>query len=196
MSINSQHTRKEVKMLNIEASVLVVIDIQDRLVLASKYGVDVANAMSKAARAASVLGIPTVVTEQYPKGLGHTVPQLQESLDENTFITEKAAFSAMLEPEFANKIKELKAAGRKQIVIGGIETHICVLQTAHDLMKEGFEVYVLKDACASRNKAEYKTGLELLKQYGAKITCLEITLFEWLKTSKNPKFKEVQALIK
>lgn len=183
-------------MLNIEDSVLVVIDIQDRLVLASKYGVDVANAMSKAARAASVLGIPTVVTEQYPKGLGHTVPQLQESLDENAFITEKAAFSAMLEPEFANKIKELKAAGRKQIVIGGIETHICVLQTAHDLMKEGFEVYVLKDSCASRNKAEYKTGLELLKQYGAKVTCLEITLFEWLKTSKNPNFKEVQALIK
>lgn len=196
MSINSQHTRKEVKMLNIEDSVLVVIDIQDRLVLASKYGVEVANAMSKAARAASVLGIPTVVTEQYPKGLGHTVPQLQESFDENTFITEKAAFSAMLEPEFAEKIQELKNAGKKQIIIGGIETHICVLQTAHDLMKEGFEVYVLKDACASRNKAEYKTGLELLKQYGAKITCLEITLFEWLKTSKNPKFKEVQALIK
>ena len=183
-------------MLNIEDSVLVVIDIQDRLVLASKYGIDVTNTMVKAVRAASVLGIPTVVTEQYPKGLGHTVPQLQDALDLNAFVTEKAAFSAMLEPAFAQKIEELKAAGKKQIVIGGIETHICVLQTAHDLMKAGFEVYVLKDACASRNKAEYKTGLELLKQYGAKVTCLEITLFEWLKTSKNPKFKEVQALIK
>lgn len=196
MSINRQHIRKEVKMLNIEDSVLVVIDIQDRLVLASKYGIDVANTMVKATRAASVLGIPTVITEQYPKGLGHTVPQLQEVLEPNAFVTEKAAFSAMLEPAFAQKIEELKAAGKKQIVIGGIETHICVLQTAHDLMNAGFEVYVLKDACASRNKAEYKTGLELLKQYGAKVTCLEITLFEWLKTSKNPKFKEVQALIK
>lgn len=183
-------------MLNVEDSVLVVIDIQDRLVLASKYGVDVAEVMAKAAKAASLLDIPTIVTEQYPKGLGHTVPQVQESISENAFVTEKAAFSAMLEPEFSQKIKELKELGKKQIVIGGIETHICVLQTAHDLMKEGFEVYVLKDACASRNKAEYKTGLELLKQYDAKISCLEITLFEWLKTSKNSKFKEVQALIK
>ena len=133
-------------MLNIEDSVLVVIDIQDRLVLASKYGIDVVNTMVKAVRAASVLGIPTVVTEQYPKGLGHTVPQLQDALDLNAFVTEKAAFSAMLEPAFAQKIEELKAAGKKQIVIGGIETHICVLQTAHDLMKAGFEVYVLKDA--------------------------------------------------
>ena len=79
-------------MLNIEDSVLVVIDIQDRLVLASKYGIDVANTMVKAVRAASVLGIPTVVTEQYPKGLGHTVPQLQDALDLNAFVTEKAAY--------------------------------------------------------------------------------------------------------
>ena len=83
-----------------------------------------------------------------------------------------------------------------QIIIGGIETHICVLQTAADLIKEGFEVYVVKDACASRNKSEYKTGLSLLQQYGAKVTCVEIALFELLKTAKHPNFKEIQALIK
>ena len=99
----------------------------------------------------------------------------------------------MLESKFAEKIRGLN---RKQIVIGGIETHICVLQTVENLINEGFEVYVLKDACASRNKKDYKTGLELMKQYGAKTTCSEIVLFQWLKTSKHPNFKEIQALIK
>ncbi len=90
----------------------------------------------------------------------------------------------------------LEKANKKQVVILGIETHICVLQTAVDLIKNGFEVYIVKDACASRNKKEYKTGLELLKQYGAKITCTEIALFELLKTAKHPNFKDIQALIK
>lgn len=180
-------------MLEIENSALVIIDIQDRLVMASKYGNEVAANMTKLAKAAKILGLPTIVTEQYPQGLGATVYELRENLPENTLITEKTSFSAVLEPEFANKIKEL---GKKQIILGGIETHICVLQTAADLIKEGFEVYVVKDACASRNKKEYKTGLELLKQYGAKITCTEIALFELLRTSKHPNFKEIQLLIK
>lgn len=180
-------------MLNIEDSALVIIDIQDRLVQASKYGLEIAQNMSKVSKAASILGIPTIVTEQYPAGLGTTVTQLQETFTENTFITEKTSFSAMLEPAFKEKIESL---GKKQIIIGGIETHICVLQTAADLISAGYEVYVIKDACASRNKKEYKTGLELLKQYGAKITCVEITLFEWLKSAKHPNFKEVQMLIK
>lgn len=196
MNIKQPHLRKEINMLNIENSVLVIIDIQERLVQASKYGTEVAANMTKLAKAANILGIPTIITEQYPKGLGATVLELQTALADNTFKTEKASFSALLEPEFAQKIQELKAAGKTQIVLGGIETHICVLQTTVDLIKEGFEVYIVKDSCASRNKKEYKTGLELLEQYGAKITCVEITLFEWLKTSRHPKFKEVQALIK
>lgn len=183
-------------MLNIENSALVIIDIQERLVQASKYGIETAVNMAKIAKAAAILEVPTIITEQYPKGLGSTVAELQSVLAENSLKIEKAAFSALLEDEFAQKVKELKDAGINQIIIGGIETHICVLQTAADLIKEGFEVYVLKDACASRNKNEYKTGLELLKQYGTKITCVEIALFEWLKTSKHPKFKEVQTLIK
>lgn len=180
-------------MLEIENSALVIIDIQDRLVMASKYGNETAINMAKLAKTAKILGIPTIVTEQYPQGLGATVNEVKESLADNTFITEKTSFSAMLEPEFANKIKELS---KKQIILGGIETHICVLQTAADLIKDGFEVYIVKDACASRNKKEYKTGLELLKQYGAKITCTEIALFELLKTAKHPNFKEIQLLIK
>ncbi len=183
-------------MLNIENSTLLIIDIQDKLVLASKYGHEAAENMVKLAKAADILGIPTIVTEQYPKGLGSTVPPLSQSLAADAFITEKSSFSALLEPSFKEKIQELKNNGKNQIIVGGIETHICVLQTALDLIKEGFEVYIAKDACASRNKDEYKTGLELLKQSNAKISCVEIVLFEWLKTSKHPKFKEIQTLIK
>lgn len=183
-------------MLNIETSALVIIDIQDKLVAASKYGTEVMLNATKLTKATNILNIPTIVTEQYPQGLGATVSELKDSLAENTTTIEKKSFSALLEPEFLVKINDLKTKGIKQIAICGIETHICVLQTASDLIQEGFEVYVIKDACASRNKKEYKTGLELLKQYGAKITCVEIALFEWLKTAKHPNFKGVQTLIK
>lgn len=181
-------------MLNIEDSALVIIDIQDKLIQATgKYGAETTTNMAKVTRAANILNIPTIITEQYPQGLGNTSYEIKYGLNENSNIIEKKSFSAMIEPTFAHTIKTLN---KKQIVIGGIETHICVLQTVSDLLNEGFEVYVLKDACASRNKKDYKTGIEYMKQQGAKITCTEITLFQWLRTSKHPNFKEVQALIK
>lgn len=183
-------------MLNIDDSVLVIIDVQDRLVSASKYGEEVAQNTAKLANTTRILNIPTIVTEQYPQGLGATVSNVKNALSDTITTIEKTSFSAFIEPNFKNEIERLKDLGKKQIVICGIETHICVLQTAADLISEGFEVYVVKDACASRNKKEYKTGLELLQQYGAKITCVEITLFEWLKTAKHPNFKEIQTLIK
>lgn len=183
-------------MLNIENSALVIIDIQEKLVAATKYGTEVAQNMAKIAKTASILNIPTILTEQYPKGLGSTVEELRASIKPNTDVIEKSSFSALLEQPFKEKVQELKNKGIKQIVLGGIETHICVLQTAADLINEGFEIYIVKDACASRCKDEYKSGIELLKQYGAKISCVEIVLFEWLKTSRHPNFKEIQALIK
>lgn len=178
-------------MLNIKTSALVIIDIQEKLVKAAKNGDVAANIMSKITKAAKILNIPTIITEQYPQGLGKTVENIAQKTDAE--VIEKCSFSALLEPNFA---EELQSLNRKQILIGGIETHICVLQTVVDLISEGYEVYVLKDCCASRNDFEHETGIELLKQYGAKITCTEIALFEWLKTSKHPDFKGIQALIK
>ena len=133
------------------------------------------------------------MTEQYPQGLGATVPELKNCLPDNTKCVEKTSFSAL---ETLEVVNILEKSGRKQIVICGIETHICVYQTACDLIERGFDVYVLKDGCASRNKYEFKSGIELMKQMNAKVTCTEIVLFEWLKTSKHPNFKEVQLLIK
>lgn len=178
--------------LSKDDSLLLIIDIQERLVAALDKDIVVTKAM-KVAGAAKLLGIPTVVTEQYPRGLGNTVQQLKEVLPENTEYVEKTSFNALLEEGMADKIASY---GKKQIVIFGIETHICVHQTAAALIEAGYEVYVIKDACASRNKYEFKQGIDIMQQNGAKISCVEIALFEWLKGAKNPKFKEVQALIK
>lgn len=178
--------------LSAENSLVLIIDIQERLVASLDKDIVVSKAV-KVASAAKALNIPILVTEQYPKGLGNTVPLLKEVLPQNTEFFEKTAFNALMEEGFAEKIA---GYGKKQIVIFGIETHICVHQTAAALLEAGYEVFVIKDACASRNKYEFKQGIDIMQQNGAKISCVEIALFEWLKTAKNPKFKEIQALIK
>lgn len=175
-------------MLEAKDSLVLMIDVQERLVGALEKNVIVEKAQ-KIVDGAKALEIPVLVTEQYPKGLGHTVVTLPNGVE----VVEKTYFNALLEEGMLDKIK---AYGKKQVIILGIETHICVYQTACALMEAGFEVYVVKDACASRNKYEFKQGIEAMRDNGAKISCVEMTLFEWLKGAKNPKFKEVQALIK
>ena len=180
------------KMLDRKESLLLVIDVQERLVNALDKDV-VVSRTAILAKAAKVLEIPTIATQQYSKGLGQTVNAVKQSLTSDAVIFEKSAFSAVKEKGF---IEILKSFNKKQIVICGIETHVCVHQTAADLIDEGYEVFVVKDACASRGKYEFKQGIERMQENGAKISCLEIVLFEWLRSAKNPYFKEIQALIK
>ncbi len=170
---------------------LILIDIQEKLVamLEKNTVVKQSNILLKMA---NILDIPAIITEQYPKGLGKTVDYLAEHLGK-TKVFEKTAFSALKDDGFLDLIKSY---GKKQIIIGGIESHICVHQTVADLIENGFEVYVVKDACASRKKDNFKNAIRLMRQNGAKIADTEIVLFELLKTSKHPHFKEVQALIK
>ena len=170
---------------------LILIDIQEKLVamLEKNTVVKQSNILLKMA---NILDIPAIITEQYPKGLGKTVDYLAEQLGQ-TKVFEKTAFSALKDDGFLDLIKSY---GKKQIIIGGIESHICVHQTVADLIENGFEVYVVKDACASRKKDNFKNAIRLMRQNGAKIADTEIVLFELLKTSKHPHFKEVQALIK
>lgn len=179
-------------ILNKDDTILLVVDVQERLVKALDKDIVVKKA-SILAQAAKILGIPVMVTEQYPNGLGHTVPQVSQHLPQDTPMFEKTAFSAFRAEGFANA---LKATGRKQLVVCGIETHVCVHQSVADLLENGFEVYVAKDACASRAKYEFKQGIERMQANGAKISCVEIILFEWLQDAKTPNFKEIQALIK
>lgn len=179
-------------MLDRKECLLLVIDVQERLVKALDKDVVVSKAMTLA-KAAKILEIPTIVTQQYSKGLGETVEPLKQCFSSSAQIVEKSAFSAVKEKGF---MEILKSHNKKQIVICGIETHVCVHQSASDLIEEGYEVYVAKDACASRGKYEFKQGIERMQENGAKISCVEIVLFEWLRSAKNPYFKEIQALIK
>jgi nicotinamidase-related amidase len=175
-------------LLNQNDAIVVIIDIQEKLTNAV-YDKNVANVVSKLVQAAKILDIPVLITEQYPKGLGETVAQIKENADAIYF--EKTSFSSF------EDIKEtLKKLGKKQIIICGIEAHICVHQTANDLLEAGFEVHVLKDGVASRKEFEFAQGINRMEQNGATVTCLEIVLFELLKGASNPHFKAIQTLIK
>lgn len=179
-------------MLNTYDTIILIIDIQEKLVNMLEKDTVSANA-AKLVKAAKILDIPVLITEQYPKGLGTTLEPLRQEAPENTVFFEKTAFSALRSDGFKDI---LCGYNRKNILICGIEGHICVYQTAIDLLEEGYQVEVLRDITASRKDFELNTGIEKMKQAGAKISSLEITLFELLKSSKHPNFKEIQGLIK
>lgn len=179
--------------LNAEESLILIIDVQEKLLNAVFNKEIVAGKTAIIAKASEILGIPVIVTEQYPKGLGNTVTNLKNNLNANVLFYEKTDFSALDNKEICNAVK---ASLKRQIVIFGIETHICVNQTVTALIKEGYDVSVIKDACGSRTEAEYHAGLDRMKENGAHILTTEIALFEWLKGATHPKFKEVQSLIK
>lgn len=179
-------------VLKSEDSLLLIIDVQEKLVKALDKDVIIKKVFNLT-KSAKLLSIPVIVTEQYPKGLGSTVESIARELPESTPVFEKVSFNALDEEGVLSKIRTFN---KKQIIICGIETHICVHQTAAALLREGFQVHVVKDACASRNKYEFKQGIERMEANGATITCVEIILFEWLKNAKNPCFKEIQSLIK
>ncbi len=174
--------------LNIDDSVVLIIDVQEKLLNAVFNKELCGKKASVMAEAAKILDIPVIVTEQYPKGLGATVNAVKSVLEDAKYF-EKTSFSAF------DDIKDA-LCGKKQVVIFGIETHICVNQTVEALVKAGFEVHVVKDACGSRAETEHLAGLERMRDNGAHILTTEIALFEWLGTSKHPKFKDVQSLIK
>lgn len=179
-------------MLNTTNSLVLMIDVQEKLVKATGADVEAQNA-AKMLAAANILGLPVLVSEQYPKGLGSTVASVSENFSENTKVIEKSAFSILKEE---NALETIKSYGKNQVILFGIETHICVLQTALELVKNGFEVYLIKNASKSRQEFEHLSGIDVMKSANVNVVTLEIALFELLETSKNPSFKQVQALIK
>jgi hypothetical protein len=179
-------------MLNTENTIFLFIDIQEKLVNMLKNSLEIEKNNTILAKTSHIMGVETVVTEQYPQGLGRTVESVKSFVNENK-IFEKTSFSALRTEEIKSALEKLD---KKNIVITGIESHICVYQTVRDLIDAGYNVFVVKNACASRSKKDYRTALELMRDYGAKLTCVETVLFELLGSSKNPHFKEVQLLIK
>lgn len=177
-------------MINEQNSLFLFIDVQEKLV--GMLEKDMAKQKASIlAQAAMLMGVDCVLTEQYPKGLGSTVPEVKNSLPDNAKIIEKTSFNALTEHRVAEALQS-----KENIFLCGIETHICVLQTTQALLKNGYKVFVIKDACASRCTDEYKAGINFMEKTGAKIITTEIALFELLKSSKHPMFKQVQGLIK
>lgn len=170
---------------------IICIDIQEKLVNMLVNKEEIVSNTFKIMKAADILNIDTFITEQYPKGLGTTTESIKNIKKFKTI--EKTSFSALKTPEFFNEFNKLN---NKNILIFGIETHICVLQSVLDLLYNNYNVFVIADCCSSRNKLNHSTSLELMKQKGASIITLEIALFNLLKSSKHPHFKEIQQLIK
>jgi nicotinamidase-related amidase len=171
---------------------LVVVDVQEAFRPAVLDFAAVVHNVATLVRGARVLGLPTFVTEQDPKGLGRTVAEVSEHL-EDIAPMEKVAFSACEAEGFPGA---LRAARRDQVLLCGIETHVCVNQTAQDLIRDGMEVHVVQDAVSSRTEPNRALGLHKMERSGAVVTSVETALFELLRAAGTPEFKEIQALVK
>jgi nicotinamidase-related amidase len=175
--------------LDRERTALVVVDIQEAFRKAVPSFDAVAESAATLVQGAEAMGIPIVVTEQYPKGLGHTVPEVAEHLPEGLKPIEKVRFSAA-------EAEGFDLNGRDQALVCGIETHVCVNQTVLDLLDRGVEVEVVGDAVGSRTDENRELGLHKVEDAGAVLTSVETALFELLGGSDAAEFKQVQALVK
>jgi len=169
--------------------VLLLIDLQERLMPAIRDGDVVVARAVRLAEAARLLDVPVLVTEQYPAGLGPTVPPLAAYPQA---VLPKTTFSAAGDPA----LTALLPAGTAEIVVAGCEAHVCVLQTVLGLISQGHRVVLASDAVGSRDPADHAVALDRARHHGAEIVTSEMVLFEWLRDSRHPKFREVQKLLK
>lgn len=172
---------------------LVVIDFQEAFRKSIPDFSLIASRISMAVRGFQILEVPLVVTEQYSKGLGRTAEEILFSLPPEFEFVEKTAFSSCGAQSFKERLQTLNVS---QIVLCGIEAHICVNQTAHDLLNEGFQVHLLTDAVASRYAQDKQAGIAKMQMSGVIPSSMEMSLFELMRDSKHEQFKEIQNLIK
>jgi nicotinamidase-related amidase len=179
-------------LLRKDDTLLVIVDIHTKLLNVMYNKEELISNCRKFIQACKLLEVPMVMTEQYPKGMGPTDPQILEILPEKGAI-EKLSFSCCGVSDFNQK---LVGFGRKQIVVIGIEAHICVLQTVHDLLHQGYFVYVPYDAVSSRKESSQKNALERMGRAGAIVGSVESSIFELMEKAGTGIFKEVSKLIK
>ena len=175
-----------------ENTLLLVIDVQEKIFATMHEQIEMEENIIRLIKGAKAMDIPIVWTEQYTKGLGRTIKSVRNALQDYK-VMEKKAFSCMGDHSIKNRIKSY---GKKQILICGIEAHICVYQTALDLMERNLDVYIASDAVMSRKKLNYHLALERLRDIGAKITSVEMALFEIQKVAEGDTFKVIAELIK
>ncbi|MGR6835746.1 hydrolase [Syntrophomonas erecta] len=177
--------------LDAQDTLLVVIDLQEKLMNAMKDRERVYKNTNLLINVAKTFDIPVVVTEQYPRGLGKTVPEISDNLPACE-VFEKTCFSACL-PGLMDFIRQ---TGRKTIIVTGSETHVCVFQTARDLIEAGYYVHLVRDAVCSRFDENYENALSLMQEMGAVITNAETVTFDLLKEAGTPQFKAISPLVK
>ena len=180
-------------VLDKNQAVLVVVDMQEAFRKAIPAFPEIVSRIAQMIRGCRILDVPIVATEQYPKGLGKTAEEILFSLPDDFEFVEKTAFSSCGALSFTEK---LETAQSKQIMLCGIETHICVNQTAHDLLANGYQVHLLTDCVGSRFEHDKLAAIQKLTMNGALPSSIEMALFELLRDSKHEQFKEIQNLIK
>ncbi|MEG0156920.1 MAG: hydrolase [Anaerovoracaceae bacterium] len=171
---------------------VIAIDFQERLMPAMRDEEELCASVVKMVKGARVMNVPILVTQQYTRGLGDTIEPIKEALGEFSPI-EKTSFSAFGAEEF---VAELEKTGAKTVILFGIEAHICVQQTALDLIERGYDVFVATDCCSSRKKHDKKTAFQRMAQSGAVLTTVEAVLFEFVGGAKEEGFKQISAIIK
>ena len=171
-------------------SALLVVDLQTRLLPAIPRGDQVVWNVGRLLRGAQVLDLPVIASEQYPEGLGPTVEPIAKSLEN---IARKLHFSCRACPQLFSSLAD---QGRSKLLVVGIETHVCVMQSVLDLLADGFDVYVAVDAVASRFDVDHDTALRRMYGAGATLTTTEAALFEWCEIAATPEFKKISKLVR
>lgn len=184
--------KRNEKILSKESTALLIVDIQERILGVMNKPDDVIKNSTKLIRGFKTLNLPIYYTEQYPKGLGPTSSALLQELEGLTAI-QKMTFSCQ---GAENLFITLKQNNISQVVVAGIESHVCVQQTVLDLLANDFQVNVAADAVSSRNELDYNIAVERMRTHGAEITTTESVLFELLVTSGTDEFKQVSKIIK
>jgi nicotinamidase-related amidase len=179
-------------MLTVENTVLVLVDVQEKLARAMHEKEAFLENTVKLVKGARILGLPILWTEQNPKGLGSTLPEVSDLITDLQPIT-KLSFSCCGEQQFMDQLKPLN---RRQALVAGIESHVCVYQTVVDLVGMGYEVQVVADAVSSRTLENKAVGLERCKELGASVTSTETALFELLRVAEGDRFKQMLKVVK
>jgi len=182
-------------LLAIEHSLLVIIDLQTKLsaVMPEEQATLTIQNTVRLIEAANALDIPMLVTEQYPQGLGATEEAIMNRLSVSTPIFDKTGFSCCASDNFC---EALLTSERQQVILVGQETHVCILQSALELLERGHQVYVVEDAVSSRNPQHKNYALQRLQQQGVTLINYESVLFEWLKNASHPQFKNLSVMLR
>ena len=177
-----------------EEAVLIVVDVQDALMrkMDQEVGKNLIRNIQTLLTFAKEMALPILMTEQYPKGLGKTIPEIKTKV-ETIFPIEKLSFSCCGVETFNEKLNQ---SGRKKVILTGIETHVCVLQTANDLIQKGYGVHAVADAICSRRKLDWEVGLRWMEKRGAMISTTEIIAFQLLKEAGTEEFRGLSKLFK